>query len=286
MQRRAVAIYVALFLVVGAASYSLIATATAPTIGFENPDHELSEGDQFSVGDRQYTVASITAEVEGGGGGGHGGGGGELVRSGRLTWTNDSARYTATWENDSTTTFEGTEYRVATGGDSGTVSLVETVNRSAILQEDPDARNELVTQNGTEYVVIEQGGDLSLRPAAEYFPEPSSTEFQEGETLQYEGNTTTVASVTDGGATLAWTAPRTNGVEIGDEANVTLDGQQYVTHFPDNSTLTLGDYGTYDRQTAQIDTYHKHVSGLWGISIMSFATAIMLIGMAYMPSRY
>ncbi|MFC7172731.1 hypothetical protein ACFQL0_03930 [Haloplanus litoreus] len=88
-------------------------------------------------------------------------------------------------------------------------------------------------------------------------------------------------------ATFAWTAPRTNTIDVGDEANVTLNDQQYFAYFPDNSTLVLeSDYGVYERQTAEIDTYHDHVNGLWGISIVSFATAILLLGMAYMPSRY
>jgi len=289
MQRRAAAIYVAFFVLVGAASYSVIATATAPTVGFENPEHELSEGDGVTVGDRQYTVSDISAETQGGGGDDHGGGGGaELVRSGRLTWTDRSADYTATWENGSTVTYDGTEYRVdvESGDDPATFRLVEPVNRSATLQEDSSVRDELVTQDGTEYVVRETDGELTLIPASEYFPEPESVEFEEGRTIQYRGNETTVEAVSSEEVTLAWTAPRTNAVEVGDEESVTLNGEQYVAHFPDNSTLTLGDPGTYERQTERIDTFHRHVSGLWGVSIVSFATAIMLLGMAYMPSRY
>jgi hypothetical protein len=279
MQRRAAAIYVALFLLIGVASYSVIATATAPTIEFDDPAHELSEGDQFSAGDRQYTVASITAES---------GEGGELTRSGRLTWTNQSARYTQTWEHDATVTYDGAEYRVVVpnGSDPSTVRLQEPINRTAILQNDTSVRDETLTQDGTEYVVRDDGGDLSLIPADEYFPEPASTQFAEGDTIQYRGNATTVASVSSDGATLRWTAPRTNAVEVGNEENVTLAGQQYVTHFPDNGTLTLDDYATYQRQTERIDTYTTRVNGLWGISIVSFATAILMLGMAYLPSRY
>jgi hypothetical protein len=287
MQRRAAAIYVAFFIVLGAASYSVIATATAPTVEFDNPDHRLSQGDGFSVENRQYTVTTITAEMSGGGGG-HGGAA-SVTRSGQVSWTNDSARYTQTWDHNSTVTYQGEDYRVlvAQAEDPTAFSLQESINRSAILQNDSAVRNEVVTVNGTEYVVRESGENRSLIPTSEYFPEPASTQYSEGDTLPFQGNTTTVSSVSNESATLAWTAPRTNTVDVGNEANVTLNGQQYFAYFPDNSTLVLeSDYGVYERQTAEIDTYHDHVNGLWGVSIVSFATAIMLLGMAYMPSRY
>ncbi|WP_049934864.1 hypothetical protein [Haloplanus natans] len=286
MQRRAAAIYVAFFIVLGAASYSVIATATAPTIGFENPDHRLAEGDQFSVDNRQYTVSSISAETSGGGG--HGGAP-SVTRSGELSWTNDSARYTQTWEHNATITYQDEEYRVLVedADDPTSFQLVEEINRSAVLQADTAVNDETVTVNGTEYVVREAGDNRTLIPASEYFPTPSTTQYAEDDTLQFQGNATTVADVTGEGATLAWTAPRTNTVSVSNEANVTVNGQQYFAYFPDNSTLVLeSDYNVYQEQVNEIDSYRDHVNGLWGVSIVSFSTAIMLLGMAYLPSRY
>jgi hypothetical protein len=286
MQRRAAAIYVAFFIVLGAASYSVIATATAPTVEFDNPDHSLSQGDQFSVDNRQYTVSSVAAEVSGGGG--HGGGA-SVTRSGEVTWTNDTSRYTRTWEHNATVTYRGEEYRVVVedGDDPTSFRLVETINRTAILQDDATVNDETITLNGTEYVVREEGDSRTLLPAGEYFPAPATTEYAEGDGLQFQGNATSVADVTSEGATLAWTAPRTNTVSVDNEANVTLNGRQYFAYFPDNSTMILeSDYGVYQEQVNEVDTYHDHVNGLWGVSIVSFATAVMLLGMAYMPSRY
>ncbi|MFC7172732.1 hypothetical protein ACFQL0_03935 [Haloplanus litoreus] len=187
MQRRAAAIYVAFFIVLGAASYSVIATATAPTVEFDNPDHRLSQGDEFSVENRQYTVTTISAEMEGGGGG-HGGAA-SVTRSGQVSWTNDSARYTQTWEHNSTVTYQGEDYRVLVtrSEDPTTFSLQEPINRSAILQNDSAVRNELVTVNGTEYVVRESGDERSLTPASEYFPEPASTQYSEGDSSRTKG---------------------------------------------------------------------------------------------------
>jgi hypothetical protein len=285
MQRRAAAIYVAFFLIVGAASYSLIATAEAPTIEFQDPAASLGTNDTFSVGDRQYTVTALTATKEGGG---HGSAA-RLVRSGTLAWTNESARYTATWDNNSTVTFDDTERRVVIPNetDPGSFRLREEINRTQILSADPAADNQTVTRNGEKYVVITENGTSQLVPAGEYFPEPESTAYEEGQTVDYRGNETTFANVSADSVTLEWTASQTNEIELADQSNVTLNGEQYLAYFPDNETVLLTqNYDAYREQTQSVDEYHKHVNGLWGISIVSFLVAVLLVGMAYLPSRY
>ncbi|MFB6251842.1 MAG: hypothetical protein ABEI27_09220 [Halobellus sp.] len=282
MQRRAAAIYVALFIVIGAASYSLVATAQAPHVEFQNPEYELAQGDQFQVGGQTYTASSISTSEQGGG---HGGAATTVVE-GELRYTNDSARYTATWENNTTQSYDGQEWRVLVENASEPTSftLREDLNETAILQDDPDASNEMVTQNGTQYVVI-NGSELV--PATEYFPEPGTRTYAQGDGLDYQGNASTVASVTTESVTLAWNAPRTNTIGVGNHDNVTLSGETYLAHFPDESTLQLTqDFESYNQQTQEIDQYTLHKNGLWGVSILSFLTAVFMIGFAYLPSRY
>ncbi|RLM53277.1 hypothetical protein DVK02_13875 [Halobellus sp. Atlit-31R] len=282
MQRRAAAIYVALFIVIGAASYSLVATAQAPHVEFESPDYELTQGDQFQAGGQTYSVSSITTSEQGGG---HGSAATTVVE-GELQYTNQSARYTATWENNSTQSFDGLEWRVLAGSgeEPTTVTLREEINETAILQDDPTVSEELVTQNGTRYVV-RNGSELVA--ASEYFPEPRTQTFAEGDTLQYEGNASTVDSVTTSEVTLAWTAPRTNTVGVSQHSNVTLGGQTYLAHFPDQSTLQLTqDFESFRQQNAEIDQFTLHKNGLWGVSLTSFLTVVFLVGFAYLPSRY
>lgn len=292
MQRRAAAIYVALFLVIGAGSYSLIATAQTPTISFEEPDNTYQQGDTFETGAQTYTVSDITAEVESGGGGGHGGGGGgALVRSGQVSWVNDSARYTETWDNNTTVTVDGTEYRVLverTSGNPTAFDLQTTINETAILQDDPDADNETVTRDGERYVVIEdENGDATLVPADEYFPEPTSEQYSEDDTLQYNGNQSTVTAVENESVTLAWNAPKTNTAELSNEGNVTLGGETYLAYFPNNESVVLTqDFESYRTQTEQIEEFHTFENGLWGVVILCASIAVLLIGLAYLPSRY
>jgi hypothetical protein len=282
MQRRAAAIYVALFIVIGAASYSLIATAQAPHVEFQNPEYELAQGDQFQAGGQTYTVSSISTSEQGGD---HGGAVTTVVE-GELQYTNDSARYTATWENNTTQSYDGQEWRVLVedAEEPTSLTLREELNETAILQDDPDASSEMVTQNGTQYVVL---NDSELVAAAEYFPDPETRTYAQGDTLDYEGNSTTIDSVTTDAVTLAWNAPRTNTIGVSNHDNVTLDGQTYLAHFADESTLQLTqDFESYNQQTEEIDQYTLHKNGLWGVSILSFLTAVFMIGFAYLPSRY
>jgi hypothetical protein len=285
MQRRAATAFVLLFLVLGAGSYGLIATAQEPHVTFEDPDHRLSTGDRFTVDNRQYTVTSVTAEEEGGG---HGGGT-SVTYSGALQWTNDSATYTETWESGTVVAADGFEgnLTVPNESDPSQFTLVEEVNRTAILRDDSNADNETVTRNGEAFVVLTEGNETTLVPASEYFPEPETRTFDEGETIDYAGNQTTVGNVTGSEVPVSWTASRTNTVELSNEANVTLAGQQFFVYFVSDSEVVLeSDYSVYASQTAEIDQYTRLQNGLWGISILSGVTAILLVGMAFMPSRY
>lgn len=289
MQRRAAAIYAAFFLVIGAVSYSLVATAEEPHVEFEDPAFELSQGETFTIDGQQYNVSEVTASSGGGGGGGHGGGGGGLTRSATITWVNQSSQYSETWENNSSVALQGTNYTVVVPNtsDPNQFTLREELNETAVLQEDPQADDSVITRNGTRYVAIDRGeGNVTLVPAEEYFPDPETRTIQEGSTIEYQGNRTTVQQVNES-VTLTWTAPRENSVDVESGGNATLGGQQYVANLPDNSTLQLSrDYDNYQRQTREIAEFQERRNGLWGIVILSGVTMVLLVAMAYLPSRY
>lgn len=285
MQRRAATAFVLLFLVLGAGSYGLIATAQQPQVTFEDPDHRLSVGDRFTVDDRQYTVTSLTAEEEGG----DHGGGTSVTYSGAVEWTNDSATYTEAWASGDVVTADGFEGNVTVENttDPDRFTLVEPIDRSAILANDSAADNETVTRDGEEFVVVTEGNETRLVPASEYFPTPKTRTFSEGDTIDYAGNQTTVGNVTGGEVPVSWTAPRTNTIELANEANETFGGQDFFVYFTSDSEVVLvSDYSVYADQTAEMDDHTRLQNGLWGVSILSGVSAVMLIGMAFMPSRY
>lgn len=285
MQRRAATAFVLLFLVLGAGSYGLIATAQQPHVTFEDPAYRLSAGEQFTLDGRQYTVSSITAEKEGGG---HGGSV-SVTYSGALQWTNDSATRTETWKPGTVVTAAGFEGNVTVPNESDPsgFALVEEINRTAILRDDPNADNETITRNGQEYVAVTEGNVTRLVPADEYFPEPEVRKFSEGDTFDYAGNRTAVGNVTQKGVPVSWTSPLTNTVELSNEANVTIAGQEFFVYFVSDSEVVLvSDHSVYARQVAEIEQYNTLQNGLWGISILSGVTAVMLVGMAFLPSRY
>jgi hypothetical protein len=284
MQRRAAAIFAAFFLLVGAGSYTLIATAQQPQVEFDDPAYELQQNDTVELAGEQYNVSSISASAGSDGGG--------VTRSATISYVNESARYTATWENNSTVVLgeENTTYRVdiENGTDVSSFVLREELNESRILAEDPQADNRTVTRNGSRYVVLEdEGGNATLVPASEYFPEPSTQQFREGQTFRYQSNETTIANVTNSTATLAWTAPRTNSMEVSNHGNVTLGDRTYLAHFPDNSTLQLTqDFEGLRAQNDRIDQFTLNENGLWGVFIVSVAGAIFVLMLAFLPSRY
>lgn len=290
MQRRDAALYAVFFLVVGVLSFSLISTATAPQLSFENPEHELEANETLVVDGTTYTVDDISAEMQSSGGGGHGGGGGKhLVRSGTIVWTNESARVTAEWGADSSITYQNESWTVVVdGGENATeVTLRESINRTAILQNDSDVQNAVQTVDGTEYVVREDGDNRTLIPAADYFPEPETLTVEEGESVQFEGEEFTVSSVTGDGATLSRVSPQEVEISVSDKANVTVGSEQYFAYFPNNDTLVLTkQYEVYQQYQDDTDQFAEHENGLWGVSIVTTTGAVFLLALAYLPNRY
>lgn len=284
MQRRAAAAYFAFFLVVSVAAYAYIGVAESqrPEVTLEG--EALENDSTLTVDGTTYTVSNIHLS----GGGGHGGGGGSMAAD--LSWTNDSSRYTATVEADSTTTVDGTPYVVTVDNESGTATLTEEQNVTQLLIEDPEVENSLATQNGTEYVVYRE--DDSLQPVSEWLPEPETRTYSVGDSFAYQTGDgtqeTTVASVTESVMTVEWFAPEDKTMELSEGGNVTLQGQQYFAHFPDEESVKLvstDQYGTYQATLDDQDYFHERKNGLWGVSILSGVAAVLMLGMAYLPNR-
>ncbi|ATW88959.1 hypothetical protein halTADL_2212 [Halohasta litchfieldiae] len=275
MQRRAVAVYVAFFLVIAAASYTLLATAEEPTITLEDPEYELAQGETFTVGGQQYTVTTIE-ESDGAG-------------SGTIEWTESDVEMTETWANEDTVEIDGTEWQVLIEGENATAfTFQEVQDRQAILENDPDAANETQEIDGQEYVVIQSGGGQELVPAEEYFAAPATQSFSVGDQFAYNNQTVTVDEITADGVTVGWTEDQTNTQDLSNEGTAELaDSTEYLVLFPDSSTVQLtSDMTSYNAQVEAQNQFSERTSGFRWVTFTSLLFVFSLIAFAFLPSRY
>lgn len=283
MQRRAAVAYVAFFLVIAAGSYAFIATAEDPeiTISGDNVE-EIEEGDVVRVGDRTYTVTGVTAEVEGGDG--HGGGG-EIAYEITFAWTNTSARYTETWDANSTVEWNDNTWRVLTENDSPDVE---------VRWEPTDAYSPSWT-DGNQYVdgdPDEPGRqDVPIQEFIRNSDNSSHTyaNISQGDVIDYKGNESTVETVSNTSIVLAWTGPKTNTVSASNNQNVTLNDQPYVVHFENNDTVLLGQ-GADSQQQLQTainthDRFIERINGFWAVFIVAATALVLLVALAFLPRK-
>jgi len=284
MQRRAVAVYATLFILIAGVAGVLTATAESPEIALENPDFEVSEGDTIDVDDRTYTVAGIS-ETEAGGGG-HGGSATTVI-SGTLE-REFQTQMSEAWANESTVTIDDTEWRVEISGeDPSSFTLVEVLDRQAILESDDAADNETVTRDDGEYVAVTEDGETTLVPVEEYFPAPDERSLSTGDSIDYQDRTVTVDEVTTGQAVVVWEGTQTETIDVGQESMVTIGETEFVAHYPDASTLTLStDIAAYEAQVDQQEQHQRYNNGLTRVIVLSILSTLLLAATAFVPSRY
>lgn len=280
MQRRAAAVYIAFFLVLAAGSYAFIATAEGPSITIDDPEYELENGSEIDAGERTYTVTAIEASESGGG---HGGGGEEVLEA-TLSRTNDSAVFAETWEQNTTVTYEGEEHLlfIANASDPDEATLRTTPGNGS------DAN---LTHDDQWYVVREsEDGSRTLTPYMQD-DEFSNVTISEGDEIEFGGNTTTVANITQESVLLEWEGERTESLTITNGEAFILnssqtEGTEYVPHFHSEESFVLtSDVEGYEQQVEEQHHFHERINGVWGIVILSTITTILLTGLAYLPRK-
>ena len=362
MQRRAAAVYLVLFLVIGAGAYAYTGIAEKPQVELDAESY--APGDELTVDDRTYTVNAI-GETSGSDG---------TTVVGNLTWTDPDATYTASLENNTTVSWQqvswegqpvenyvledgqtlqynGSSHEVALNESAGTlviqrvsnvsindtferggsitlrldgqlvlgatiseitdseatlsiaddylvaiqnvsdpdsVSLVEHINVSRELRSDPSVFNTTTTIEGVEYVTNRSTNQN--RPLSEYLEEPTVQMYDEGDTLAYDGNDTLVGNITRTTVPLSWNGTRVNLVDLAEGDTPTLNGQEYLVHFPDNSTVqlaqnTTSNWDTYQEDLQTISVYNERMAGLWGVTILAILAAMILAIGAYIPVK-
>ncbi|GAB6879494.1 hypothetical protein JCM17823_17680 [Halorubrum gandharaense] len=274
------AVYVALFLLVGTAAGALIVTADTPEIAFDDPDFELSEGDAFELDGQEYTVAAISeAEDEETG---------EVTFEGVIEWE-EITDQSDIWANESTVEVDDREWMVVIEGEEPTAfTLREVLDRQAILEDDPDAANETVEQDGEEYVVVtDEDGEDRLVPADEYFPEPEERTHAVDDVLSYDGQDVTVTEITEDDVTVEWEGPETMSVDVGQHDEVTLGDTVFIANFPGDATLQLStDFESFEAQLAELERLDQQTEGLWRVLVISMLSVVLVTAMAFVPTRY
>lgn len=209
-----------------------------------------------------------------------------------LPYENTTATVTAV-DNTSATLVWGDNYEVVipNGTDVDEFRAVQRFNVTERLRSDPDVENQVYGSGDEQFVRYRNGTTQQLDA---YLPEPAVTTFSEGDTLTYRAaddlsapaNETTVANVTSERVLLEWTGSRTTTQELTEGANVTLAGQTHVVHFSNPSTVVITpDVGSYQHQVEQQEYFHERMNGLWGISLLSGFGALMIVALAYLPTR-
>jgi hypothetical protein len=266
-------VYAALFLLVAGVAGVLTATAESPEIALEDPDFEVSEGDPVEVDGETYTVAGISES--------------DSTVTGTLE-REVTAELSETWTDGSTVTVGEQDWRVEiTGNDSSEFTLVEVLDRQAILEADDNADNQTVERDDGEYVVVTEDGESTLVPADEYFPAPDERSYATGDTFEYDGQSVTVDEVTADQAVIVWEGTQTETIEVAQESTVTIAGTEFIAHFPDTSTMTLStDIEGYEAQVAEIDQFQQYNSGLTRVLALALLSVVLLLAAAFVPSRY
>ncbi|RJX51884.1 hypothetical protein [Halonotius pteroides] len=277
MQRRAVAVYVALFVLIGVASYTLMVTAEQPQVAVENPNFQLSSGDGFTVDGQSYTAATVEEVTEEGGHGST-----STHREATLEWTVANVETTDDWAVGDTITVDGQEWNVVSTSASS-VTVEEVIDRGAILEADPVADNTTYSGDSGEFVLV----DDERVPVSEYF-DPATVTFTEGETVPYDGQQATLDSVTNESVTVSWTADESNSQTLKTGDTITLaDNTTYTAYFTGPNTVELtASAEAYQAAVSEQETFSQRVSGLRWVTFTAGFIAMLLIAFAFLPSRY
>jgi hypothetical protein len=256
-------------MVIGAGGYAFMQVGmSAPEVELDGPTY--TEDETLTVNGVEFTVTAAEPE------------------SGEVTFFNEEAVGTATLENGSTTQYDGGPYTVQTMNESNEFTLVEEQNVSAIIADDPDATGVVTDDNDQRFVRFQNG---TTTPLAEYLPPADTATFAVGDEFDYaeENVTTTVDAVTTSEVALVWDDPGNESIGFDEGENVTLAGQTYMGHIPANGSVQILPaeeyYGQYQSELSDIDYYQERQNGVWGIIIVSFLAAIVLISAAYLPNK-
>jgi len=270
-------VYTALFLVIAVGAFAFAGAAQEPAITVDDPEYNLTEGDEFEINGTTYTAASIGMTEASGGG--HGGGGGAHMEA-TIEWnvTEESGEEWTTGPDNAVEYNDG-EYEVV-------IENATNVSEFTLRETPSDNVTVYTNDDGDRVVEVPQDGETQIVPIDEY-QGLERFQFSEGDSLQYDGQDATVGNVSNGTVQISWTQEATEDVALSEGGTTDqLGDQTFVAHFPnENSVMLSTDVDAYTEQADQQSFFHDRTDGLLMISFLSSATAFILLGMAYLPRR-
>lgn len=136
------------------------------------------------------------------------------------------------------------------------------------------------------FVVIALGAGAMYATAS---PSPITVEdpeyeLTEGDQIEVDGNSYQVTEVNpDANATFASAEGNESTLEEGN--TLTIDDETHVVHVDGEGVQLTTDIDDYESQQAVIDGFDDRLEGLYAIVVLSGLTAVLLLGLAYLPVR-
>lgn len=163
----------------------------------------------------------------------------------------------------------------------GTVDLT-WVNQEGTISE-AWAVGENVTIDNQEYTVEVTDDEP---PAVEFVRPADTLRFEQGDTLTYQGNETTVDTITQDEVTVSWTGPVTEEIGMTEGVATELGGVEYVAHFAGDGTVQLtSDVEAYNSEVDDVTAIEQRIDATWVIGILSSLGGLLLLAMAFLPRK-
>jgi len=264
MQRRAAAGYVALFLVIAVGAYGLAATAESPEITLEDPEYDVTVGDQFEAEGQTYTLAEVNTE--------------DGTPVGTLEWN--------ITEDQSETLAHGDEIEYQ-GGDYEVLVPNGTDASEFTLREVPGDDVGVTGEGDDRIIRVQEDGEEQLIPIDEYEPLDRQT-FAEGDGIEYQEFNATVGEVAEEEVVIQWSEQVTEDLAVREGLEVVQisEDQTYMAHFTAEDRLQLtSNKERYNEEADRVAYFEERTNGMTVATIISGLAALLLVAMAYLPRK-
>ncbi len=235
--------------------------------GIDIAGETVQAGDTFDIDGVTYNVS----ELEGG--------------SGTIEYQ-EVVEQEETWENESTIEWRNGEYQVIieSGDDPTSVTIEEVFDVEAILANDSQVDNQTYERDdGTEFVRYTNG---TTQPLEAYLPDSDPVTAGEGDRIEHDNSTKTIANISAEAVTLGWEEEVTQSVNIDEGDTFELGDQEYVATFPDAETAVIStDIDGYDESVENQTYFEERLSGLLYVIVFSLGSAFLIAAMAFLPHR-